>query len=341
MTTARRKWLRPLAGLVVTGFFLWLLFRQTDLAGIGEALSGISPLSLLAALGFLAAGYTCRVFRWWLMLRKLDPGVTPGACGWPFLVSIALNNLLPFRAGDAVRVMGFRRQLRAPAMRLLGTLVIERLLDLMVLLTFFFVGLWGVVGDNLPKSFIHLALWIAAAGLITVLVILVFSKQIERKIHSIADHGYFASRGWSTHLKRQSSHFLDALCLLHTPRLTLHLLGLSLVVWCFEGAVFATVAHALNAQTPFLGPWFALATGTLATLLPSSPGYIGTFDYFTMLGMLAYGMENDQAAAFAVTVHLVLWLPLTLIGMAYFLRPGGRSLRNQVAYAVSSRKESG
>ncbi len=56
--------------------------------------------------------------------------------------------------------------------------------------------------------------------------------------------------------------------------------------------MFATVAWSLRTDASPLGPWFALSTGTLATLLPSSPGYVGTFDYFAMLGLVAYGASR-------------------------------------------------
>jgi uncharacterized protein (TIRG00374 family) len=334
-----KYWVRSLLGLVITGFFLWLLLRQIDLTTVGAVISGISLLSFLVALGFLAAGYTVRIVRWWWMLRILDPHVRLGACGWPFLVSIAVNNLLPFRAGDALRVIGFREQLRSPAMRLLGTLFIERLLDLMTLLAFFFFGLMGISSGKVPESLIQLSTWMVAAALATVLTILLFAKQIEQLVHWIAELSYLKRRGWTDPIKRHGSHFFHALSLLRAPIFTLQLVILSVVVWGFEGAVFVTVAQALSVESASTGPWFALATGTLATLLPSSPGYIGTFDYFTTLGLIAYGAEPTTATAFAVAVHVVLWLPLTVGGLIYFIRPSAYRLRRQVVASITTKGE--
>ncbi len=336
MTTGIVRWARPLLGSAVTAFFLWLLLRRLDLTGAGAAIIRISVPSLLAALCFLALGYWVRIVRWWWMLRVLDPHVRLRACAGPFLASIAVNNVLPLRAGDVVRVIGFRTELRSPAMRLLGTLVVERLLDLMTLLAFFFVGLLRAADGGLPDTFVRLAMWIAAAGMATVLGILSFTTRIERVMQWIAERSSLAGRGWSEQIRRHGGHFFSALGVLRTPSLTLQLIGLSAAVWTLEGAVFATVSHALDTHVSVAAPWFALATGTLATLLPSSPGYIGTFDYFATLGLVAYGADREMAAAFAVIVHVVLWLPLTVAGMGYFLRPGARMLRRQVAAAVSA-----
>jgi hypothetical protein len=51
-------------------------------------------------------------------------------------------------------------------------------------------------------------------------------------------------------------------------------------------------------------------------LLPSSPGYVGTFDYFASLALTAYGAPVAGAAAFAVVTHLMLWAPVTVAGFA-------------------------
>ncbi len=73
-----------LLGLVITRFFLWLMLRQVELAEVGAVLSRISLFFLTIALGFLAAGYSIRVVRWWWMLRVLDSDVPLSACSWLF-----------------------------------------------------------------------------------------------------------------------------------------------------------------------------------------------------------------------------------------------------------------
>ena len=66
---------------------------------------------------------------------------------------------LPLRAGDTFRVVGFRRQLQSPAVRVAGTVVIERILDVAVLLAIFFSCLVGLPADIFPQGFILAAIW--------------------------------------------------------------------------------------------------------------------------------------------------------------------------------------
>ena len=98
------------------------------------------------------------------------------------------------------------------------------------------------------------------------------------------------------------------------------LFGLLVVIWTCEGAVFVTTATALKAGAASLGPWLSFAAGSLATAVPSSPGYIGTFDYFAALGLTVYGTAPEIAAAIALTVPS-LWVPLTVTELLCLLLP--------------------
>ena len=322
MANMLRGWVKPLIGLVVTAAFVWLLLRGIDFQGLTAAFANLSIPYLLLALAFLAAGYAVRIVRWWWMLCALEPGLPLVCCVWPFLTSIAINNTVPLRAGDALRIFGFRHQLRSPPMRVLGTLVVERLLDLLALLTFFFVGLLGLPTDVFPDSLITVSVWLAGSSLGTVVILIILGPWLPGIVRAIADRPGLAARGWSEAIQRLGINLVEALNLLQAPARLVTLLVLSLVTWAFEGAVFATVARAFDSGAMEFGPWFALATATLATLLPSSPGYVGTFDYFAVLGLTAYGASREAAVAFALTVHAVLWIPLTVLGLLYLLLRG-------------------
>lgn len=126
--SARRS--KLVLGLAVTAILAWLFARGLDTRALAEAFGRLSTATILLALAFIAAAHAVRIVRWWIMLRALDPGLPVGNCVQPFLIGMAFNHILPLRAGDTLRVVGFRRPLRSPAMRVLDTVVIERALDL-------------------------------------------------------------------------------------------------------------------------------------------------------------------------------------------------------------------
>ena len=327
MSSGTVRWLKLSVGLATTAGFVWLLAREVDLDVLGRAFAGLSVSTVLLALAFLAAGYAARIVRWWWMLRALEPTLPLGACAGPFLAGMAVNNVAPFRAGDALRVLGFRRQLRAPVMAVAGTLVVERILDVAVLTGILFLGLLGLPDGVFPRGFVVAVTWLAGCGAVAVLVLPLLVPAIGCIRERLPGRRLFASRRWAQAVSRHGVHLAEALSLMRAPRRILALIGLSIVAWACEGAVFVTLALALAADTAPLGPWFSLAAGTLATAIPSAPGHVGTFDWFAAQGLEAYGASAEVAIAFALTVHAVLWVSSTAAGLFFLLACGIRPPR--------------
>ena len=316
------RWLKLAIGLAATAGFVWLLAREVELDALSRAFAGLSVSTILLALALLAIGYGVRIARWWWMLRALEPTLPLGACAGPFLASIAVNNVVPFRAGDALRVLGFRHQLRVPVVAAAGILVVERVMDVVVLTGILCLGLWGLSDGALPRGFVVATVSLAGAGVVAILaLVLLLPRRFGERLPG---RRFLAGRRWSEAVGRHSAHLAKALVVVRSPRRLAALVGLSVLAWFCEGAMFVTVAAALDAGMAAFGPWFALATGTLGTVLPSSPGYVGTFDYFAAQGLTAYGASPEVSVAFALSVHAVLWVPLTIVGLLYLALRGTR-----------------
>ncbi|HYF39683.1 MAG TPA: lysylphosphatidylglycerol synthase transmembrane domain-containing protein [Gemmatimonadales bacterium] len=306
------RWLRAIAGLVVAGVFLALLAGSVSWGEVRQILARADWRILLLGLAALTLDLAARIARWWLMLRAADPSLSFTACVRPFLGSLALNNTVPFRAGDVVRVFGFRRALRAPAAHVAGTVMLERMLDLLVLLLILFAGLLGT-SSVFPRAFTLAAAAAGAVTLASLAALTAFPQAVTGTLQLVVTR-LFSGRTWLPSVHRIIAQVTAALALLRSRRAAA-VLALSVLAWVLEGAVFASVAWALHLPVPWVAPWLALAAATLATLLPSSPGYVGTFDYFAALGLSAYGAPAAPAAAFALLTHLLLWLPVTAAGL--------------------------
>ncbi len=329
-----KGFLRLSLGIVLAALFFYLIFRHLDWQICRRTLVAANLTLIFFSLILLGLGYAVRVARWWWMLRSLDPTLPYRNCVTPFLFSYALNNLLPMRAGDLMRVLGFRRELQASGSQILGTVFIERLLDLLVLLGFLFIGLAGLTSGALPESFLGMALFLTCMVFLAVFLAMLAPGFITSFLASLSNLAFFQQHGWLEKVAAWSQQFAEALSLCRSPLVFCQLLAFSVTAWALEGGVFALVSLAVKAQGSPYGPWFALATGTLATLLPSTPGYLGTFDYFALQGLVAYGAPYQEALAFALLIHAVLWLPVTLVGLASYLvlrgRPAWRLLKERL-----------
>ena len=330
-SSSHARFLKTAVGLAAAAAFGWLLWRGVDAGELGRVLSRLSISSLALALCFVSAAYALRVVRWWRMLRVLEPGLPFSACVRPFLASVAFNNVLPLRAGDALRCVGFRRQLRSPAARVLGTLVVERALDMAVLSGIFFLGLLGLPAGAFPRGFVVAAAWLAGAAAAALLAA-AFAPSVLRDVRvrwNAPGHGGPVARRTAMvdAAFRHVAHFIDAMAIARSPSQMLSLCAFSVACWGCEGMAFVVIAADLGALSHPVGPWLSLAAGSLATAIPGAPGYLGTFHYFATQGLLASGAPTEAAAALALTVHALMWILLTVAGLTCYWMPTNRVFR--------------
>ena len=67
------------------------------------------------------------------------------------------------------------------------------------------------------------------------------------------------------------------------------------------------------------------------TAIPAAPGYIGTFDYFSKMALVLYGVNESVAASFAITTHFMSIVPLTLVGIIFVYPAMSRLLKSPKA----------
>jgi uncharacterized protein (TIRG00374 family) len=311
----RKKFFQIAFGLLISCAFIWLILTSIPIDELLSTLSKVRADYVAAGVAFFVVGYLCRIARWQLMLRIDNPALPFYRAGIPFMISIAANNVLPLRAGDVMRAFVFSKWLSVPSSSVLATLVSERLLDLLSLLVCLALALayLGLAMDSATTL-----LGIGSAGLFSVAAIValilgfpqVFQPLVMFLVRWIASLTGAAGEG----LLRAVENLFQALRKMTRSGRTLGLIAMSALVWSAEAMVFFCAALAVPAITDPQAAWLAMPVGTLSTLLPSSPGYLGTFHYFVIEATQLLGNTSAAAAAFAVVVHLVLWVSATVIG---------------------------
>jgi uncharacterized protein (TIRG00374 family) len=304
-------------GLVLAILFIWLVARQINSQDFRSAFSNTKPSWLVAAMIAFLIGYASRIERWRLMLNRDNPGLRWRQCAGPLLGSFAANNVLPLRAGDVLRAFAFCGRLGVSSAVVIATLLVERLLDLLmvcmllaVALAIFGLDMIGIAGVGSTAL---------AAVVIGILLVLLFPQMFVQIANVF---GNFVSRlapKMGLRLIDEINKIFATLMHLSNGDLMIRLVAWSFVAWFAEGCVFLFAALALASIASPAAGWLALPVGTLATLIPSTPGYVGTFDYFTVRAMTALGNDTVAATAYALLVHVLLWLPPTLVGGLYLM----------------------
>ena len=310
-----RKFISLTLGVAVSGIFLWIIFRSIPLKDFLLAVRSADILWLVAGLGFFTLGCTCRIWRWRLMLASYNAEIGWGRCAVPFMASIAANNVLPFRAGDVLRGVAFSKWLGVPTARVLATLLVERLLDLLSLIIALVVALslFSARGAGMQSLFGWSA-WVFAITACAVALILLFPRVFEPPVLWLIRTLGGRAATLVEKLEAQAQHIFHTLSTLAERTRMASMMFWSFLAWTFEAGVFYAIARALPDIAAPVAAWVAMPVGTLSTLLPSTPGYIGTFHYFVMKATEALGNPEVAATAFAFLVHLALYIPATLWG---------------------------
>jgi uncharacterized membrane protein YbhN (UPF0104 family) len=94
----------------------------------------------------------------------------------------------------------------------------------------------------------------------------------------------------------------------------------SVVIWLFETGMYWFVMQAFTFEVDFSAMMLMNGTVNLATMIPSAPGYVGTFDATGIAVLEAYGVARPIAAGYTLVLHAALWLPITLLGAYFFAR---------------------
>jgi uncharacterized membrane protein YbhN (UPF0104 family) len=314
--------------------------NPVGVAGSGRFSGWESPRStnvwiLPLAVASLAIGYAARITRWWLMLRASAPTLGWTSAGAPFLISIAANNVLPLRAGDVLRMFAFRGDSRLGPSRVAGTLIVERLLDLLSLLIIFVAVLPAIPAGEHAGSLRTLAIWAGAAGLVGVAGLFCLPIVERFILEPLSRWTFVVSTPLAGKAIGAARMLIGTIGNLMDPRRLAGLMLLSGVAWVFEGGVFIVAASAVGIDASAVASFLALAVATLSTLIPSSPGYVGTFHFFAIEAARLFDAPPAAAAVFAIVSHLLLWLPTTLAGLFVFLWASVRGGHSRAVRAPS------
>lgn len=321
--------LKFLAGLLLSGLALILLFRGVRLSELWGVLEKIRVGWLAVAGLAVACDYGVRILRWRLMLRVRNPDLPYWKCAGPLLGSMALNNLLPLRLGDVARATAFSAPLGVSTSFATGTMVVERCADLLALLLGASIGLLAYQGQG--SSIVALTAGVIGGGaLLAIGLVIVLGPHLLARLRRLA---YF-QKPTPGRVMEAIVAFFDAMGELRRPGILFGLGMSTIAAWILEGLVFYAAFQAVGASLMPLGALFVTCTASLATIIPSSPGYIGTFHLAVQQAAQLLGVSLGNATIAAIVVHGALWLLVTGAGVAWL---GARGLQSAIGAAKTRR----
>ena len=303
-------------GVVVSLVFLTLALRGLDLAGFWETVRHANYWWLIPGVAVYFGAVWARTWRWYYMLRHIKH--VPLARLFPIVVIGYMgNNVYPARAGEVLRSYVLRRKEGVPVSVSLATVVLERLFDGLVMLLFVFASLPFA---PLPPGYALLVTIFSVIFFGALLVFLLLASRPERMGRAYA---WLVDRvvpaDWRPRVHGLFDRFVEGLQSLRSPRELALIFLSSAVIWLTETTKYWFVMHAFPFQVSFSVLMLMTAVVNLATTLPSSPGYVGTFDAPGIAVLAAYNVPKAVATGYTLVLHVALWLPITVLGALFML----------------------
>ena len=317
----RMGW-KSVLGIGISVFFIWWVLRGEDPAEIITQISRANPWYFLASIFVGTAGYFIRALRWKVLLHPLKPDTALRSRFAGVSIGFAVNNIFPARLGEIARAFALTRVEPITVSGSLGSLVVERFLDAIVLVTLFLVPmalpsfpgaeglLAGAFGGVLRWTFGLLVVF-----LVGLIALLVFPEPIVR----LAERLFVRlPGGWGPRMVSALESFLRALKVLQHPVLLTKAVLWSYAFWLWHGLSFWLGFKAFGIDLDFAAAVFTEAVVGFAVAIPAAPGFFGTFQLGADLALSGvYGVPEPAALAFAFGYHLGGFIPITIIGLYY------------------------
>jgi hypothetical protein len=310
-----------LVGLALSLACLFLVFRKVDMARLWDALVTLDARFLVAAVGVFLSTFLVRTLRWQTLLQPAQ------RVPYPRLLSVVMigymaNNVLPARLGEFVRAYVLSRQVGIRKSTTLATIFIERIFDGLSLL--FILGALMVAHRmgliSLQHPFPDSIQWAGAgAGLVFALAFgAVLALELVPGFGALLDGAIvrLAPAQLQPRLRGILAAFVEGVACMRSIRTLGVVFACSLAVWSLEGLTYAFVGQAFHLELPLRAFFTTMVIVNLGTLIPSAPGFVGTFQLFCWISLGLFSVAKEVAVSFGLVLNVLEYLPVTIIGVA-------------------------
>ncbi len=311
---SRRTIITALA-VLLAGALLYLALRDISWQELWQTLQNVRLEYI--GLGFLANSLAlgARSMRWGVLVSaRKRTGLL--SMFWAAAAGYMGNTFLPARAGELLRSLMLGKEASINASFVLATALTERLMDV-IALVLIGAAVISTVSMALPLWLFSAIRWMALAGFLA-LGFFLLAPRMEKWLLKLLGLLHLPEK-WQGRLSGWVSQFLmGARALVHPGRAAAFVL-LTAVVWAVDAAGVVIFSHGMGLTVGFDQALLLLVALGLSSALPSTPGYVGIYQYVAVTVLPAFGWSPSQAVAYILAgqaVNIITISTWGLIGMA-------------------------
>ncbi len=312
----RKRSIQIAAGLILGAVCIWLALRGVDFQRMGHALAGAHYGYVGLSVAAMMLGHFLRAMRWRYLLAPIRT-VATGRLFSALMIGYAANSFVPAHLGELLRAFVLGKQSGISAGAAFASIVVERIIDVISL-----IGLMALVVIVHPfPPWVELSGVLMLAGALLLLAVLIGCKRFESQTAALVRLALKPlPEQAGKRIESLALNFFDGIQPLASAGHYLAAGVLSVAIWACYAAVYYLCLAAFDLTTLYALPWHAglvvLVLTTVSVVVPSTPGYVGTFHYLCQVALLMFGVPASEALSYAIVAHAVGVLPVTLIGLA-------------------------
>jgi uncharacterized protein (TIRG00374 family) len=300
---------------VLAAVLLYYSLRGIEWRQVARIITSAKPGPLILNTVLATVGLFLRAFRWRILLNA-DGDVRVATAFWATAAGFFGNNFLPARAGELVRTFMISSRSTLDTAYVLATALSERVADAVVLVIISAVVLLIVPAQ--PGWLAGAARPFAIAGLIGALgiAILPLLGSVGRAVierapvpHSLRPRIFVAME-----------QGLRGIRAFHDARRLSGFLGLTILIWCLDAVGTIVGGAALGFRIPLSAAFLLVAALGLASALPSTPGYVGIYQFVAVTVLTPFGFSRTDAIAYILVAQALMYVVIGFWGSLGLLR---------------------
>jgi uncharacterized protein (TIRG00374 family) len=296
-------------GILISVVSLYFALRGFKLDDLWESVQNVQPGWLVLMLAPYILTFMTKVWRWRVLFHPDESRYSIGTLFSCLMISYVP---LPFRTGEVARGAVFAARTGTPVARVLSTILVEKVLDVLTLLLYLGISLPFV---GLPRDLQGSATALGAVFLVValVLLVLVVRPDLVRKLAGVVER--MLPTRFAQRISDATEHIIQGLAPLSSPPIALRLGLWSLASWGINSVALYCLLRAFNLDVPPMAAVMLMVATNLGMAVPSAPGYVGPFEFVVVSVLKLLGVVDSQAQSFALVYHIVGLVPVALIGL--------------------------
>jgi hypothetical protein len=307
------------------GLVAWFL-RDADPGAIWAQVRRARGELVLASFAFGALSFVLRAVRWHSLLVPVGH-VRFAPVLRTTIIGFGALGLLPVRVGDVIRPYLLARREGLSVTATLATVVLERVLDLIAVLTLLAIYVWGFAGGGaIPARLLGPIEASAGLGAVVAVVMLVLmwtlASHPERMGAVAAGVARVLPGSWSHRVGRFAHTFSTGFAATRDSRALAMAVLWSFPLWMAIAAQAWAVTIGFGIVMPYAGAFLLQALLVLGVIVPT-PGGVGGFHEAYRIGVTTFfGATNERAIAAAIVTHAVAFVPVVIVGLVLMAQDG-------------------